>query len=77
MIGFYVALVRDGCKRAFLLGPYDTREAAASNVERAHDAACEVDPFCWFDEAGVLQLEAPNLPPGRLNGIVGLWPQDG
>jgi hypothetical protein len=69
-IGFYAGLVRDGRRKAFLLGPYDTREAAASNVERAHDAACEIDPFCWFDEAGVFCLEAQELPSGRLNGLI-------
>jgi hypothetical protein len=38
-IGYYAGLVRNG-RSALLLGPYESRETAAENVKRAHDAAC-------------------------------------
>lgn len=64
--GFYAGLVR-GKRKAFLLGPFLTKEDADRHVPRAREEAERIDPFCHFDSAGVFELEAARLPSGALN----------
>lgn len=71
-VGFYAGLRRSARQRALLLGPYATREEAGEHVERAHEAAMTIDPFCHFDEAGVFELDWQELPDGVLNSRIGL-----
>lgn len=71
-IGYYAGLRRDG-RKAILLGPYASKAEADANVERARDEAERVDPFCWFDSAGVIEIECAELPVGKLNAHIGLW----
>jgi hypothetical protein len=75
-IGFYVVLIRD--KRvAYLLGPYDFEELASWNADRGWSAAERIDPFCCFDERGIMRVDTcRKLPPGKLNASEGLWPPE-
>jgi hypothetical protein len=70
-VGWYAGLVRYE-RKALLLGPYETRELADANVARAHDAACDIDAFCWFDTPAVFRLEMDELPDGKLNKTAGM-----
>ena len=66
-VGYYAGLNRDGKRRALLVGPFATREAAAAVVDAAHEAAVLLDPFCYFDTPGVFRYATFNsLPAGRL-----------
>lgn len=66
MIGYYAAIIRD-TRTALLLGPYATHQEAAANVERAHDMACKLNGYFWFDVPGVCRIQANKLPLGKLN----------
>lgn len=72
--GFYVT-IRRATKTGFLLGPYPAEEGARTNVDRARDAAVEVDEWAWFDSFGTARVTlGPGrvLPPGLLNARIGL-----
>ncbi|WP_054565872.1 hypothetical protein [Frankia sp. R43] len=74
MEAFYVTVLR-GRATGCLLGPYDTREEAEANVDRANRAARELDPWCGFDAFGVTRVvPRPGrvLPAGYLNQRIGL-----
>jgi hypothetical protein len=72
LVGFYVTVVRDPGPRqkvGWLLGPYDTKEAAECDVVWARNKANEIDPFTAFDVFGVTKLTRPGangLPIGKL-----------
>lgn len=74
--GFYVTMRREtmeGVKVAWLLGPYDTHEAALGLVHTARDLAEKVDPRCAWEAFGTSSItwEAESLagfPKGKLNG---------
>lgn len=68
-VGFYCTMIR-GDKVAWLVGPFDTKEAAEAKVPAARNAAYDVDPRSHFDAFGVTRLERPDdrmLPRGVLN----------
>lgn len=71
---FYVTVRRDS-RTGFLLGPYVTHDEALANVARANAAACEIDPFCGFDDFGTARVvvrEGRTPPSGVLNDHIGL-----
>ncbi len=68
---FYAGLMR-GPRRAFLAGPFPTREDADRWVGKAHEAAERADPWCHFDTPGVFRVPASVCAPGRLNAELGL-----
>ena len=72
MRDYYVSLIRD--KRYILLaGPFATHQQALDMVDRAADAACEVDPTTWFDLRGTCSLPySPSNPNGKLNQRLGV-----
>lgn len=70
---FYAGLKR-GKRRAFLAGPFLTREEANSWVGKAHELAERADPWCHFDIPGVFRVPASITTPGRLNADLGLSP---
>jgi hypothetical protein len=69
---FYVTVIRDPGPRqkvGWLLGPYDTKEGAESDVKWARDKAYSIDPRTHFDAFGVTKLTRPGaagLPVGKL-----------
>lgn len=72
-IGFYAGLLRDGKRKALLLGPYATKAEAEPHVARAHAAACEIDAWCECDAPGVFELQTQGeLPAGVLNRRIGV-----
>lgn len=72
-VGFYVSVI-DGARKGLLLGPYDRHEHAEANVDRARDEAMSVDPWAHFYEFGTCRIEAAELPTGRLNARIYLYP---
>ena len=76
MIAYYVTLIRDDKRVAWLAGPYATHEQALALVDRAWLKACEVDPRCHFDARGTASIDRPSatslaeFPAGRLNGAI-------
>lgn len=70
-VGFYVSVV-DGGRHGYLLGPYDTHEAALANVDRGKAGAHEVDDRAHWYGYGTCKVTAPTLPTGRLNDRLGL-----
>jgi hypothetical protein len=72
--GFYVTVV-NGTRRDVLLGPYDAREDALENVDRASGYVEErfADGGWWaYGTARVAAPEGRTLPVGKLNDIIGL-----
>ena len=72
LTGFYVTVVRDPGPRqkvGWLLGPYNTKEAAEQEVDWAMNKARDIDPWTAFDAFGVTKLTvdgARGLPVGKL-----------
>lgn len=74
MKGYYVTVIR-GKRVGWLLGPFDAHEDALAKVDLARTMACRIDPWCDFDAFGTTRLERPEgriLPPGKLNGLIGV-----
>jgi hypothetical protein len=73
-VGFYVTIKR-GKRSGFLLGPYLSHGDALENVDRARRTAEKIDSWAGFDAFGVALVVAKperSLPPGKLNGRIGL-----
>lgn len=78
--GFYATLrreTRQGTKTAWLLGPFETKEAAEARVTDAARAAEDHDHWCAWDARGVSSIThegatLADLPAGRLNASLGL-----
>ena len=68
-VGFYVTMIRSSKQKAWLLGPFPTKDAAEANVQTARVHMTGMDPFAHFDGFGVARLEKRTgaLPAGRLN----------
>jgi hypothetical protein len=76
-VGFYVTVRKHG-QSGKLLGPYDTHAEALAHVDRAKAKAAEVDPWSHFYEFGTARVSTVRpLPPGLLNGLIGLHPLTG
>ncbi len=71
MIGFYVTM-RRASRTAWLAGPFAEHGEALASVTAAKGAALDLDPRSHWDSFGTARLEAPTLPPGRLNQILGV-----
>lgn len=70
MKGYYVTLRRGG-KAAWLLGPFKVHQRAIDAVPEAYRKACEIDPWCDFDEYGTASIDSDKPhPPGKLNSIL-------
>ncbi len=64
--GYYVTMKRLG-RTAWLLGPYETQEAAADQVCRGRVLASEIDPWADFDAFGTAHL-ASRVTPSTVFG---------
>jgi hypothetical protein len=73
-VGYYVTVRREiagSVKVGWLLGPFETKEAAEARVTEGSRLACEFDPRMHWDAFGVARLEElcedRALPKGVLN----------
>lgn len=74
-LDYYVSL-RRGNRTALLAGPFATHTEALVWVDRAGEAAYEVDRWSWFDPRGTCSLPySENNPIGRLNEKLGIIPR--
>lgn len=70
---YYAGIARGRGQIALLLGPYDTRPEAEANLDRAHLAAMDIDPYCHFDTPLIVMMQADKVPgAGKLNKKIGL-----
>lgn len=70
---YYAGIARGRGQIALLLGPYDTRQEAEANLDRAHLAAMDIDPYCHFDTPLIVMMQATKPPgAGKLNKRIGL-----
>lgn len=73
--GFYVT-IRRGKRTGYLVGPCSTEPQARGFLDKARDAALDIDPFTHFDLFGTTRVTASRLTPGVLNERVGfVWEQ--
>jgi hypothetical protein len=70
MIGFYVSVI-NGKRRALLLGPYPSHDAALADVDLGRKLAERVDPMAGFFAFGTARVENPTLPVGKLESLRG------
>lgn len=75
MKAYYVTLIRDDKRVAWLAGPYATHEQALALVDRAWLKACEVDPRCHLDARGTASITRPtdrlsDFPRGRITHLL-------
>lgn len=68
---YYVTMIR-GERVARLAGPFERHEDALALVERARNAAYEVDPRSHFDLFGTAGVESDTHRPGVLNEKLGV-----
>lgn len=68
---FYAGLT-SGTRRAFLAGPFWSREVADVWVATAHELATNLDPWCHFAAPGVFAVDVPAARSGVLNACLGL-----
>lgn len=70
---YYAGIARGRGQIALLLGPYETKEDAETNLDRAHLAAMEIDPYCHFDTPLIVMMQTTKPPgAGKLNKRIGL-----
>lgn len=75
MKAYYVTLIRDDKRVAWLAGPYATHEQALALVDRAWLKACDVDPWCHFYARGTASITRPtdklsDFPRGRITHLL-------
>lgn len=71
ILDYYVSIIRD-TRKGLLAGPFPTHTEALAMVDRARDAAYEVDPRSWFDLFGTCSLpRSPTNHKGVLNDRLG------
>jgi hypothetical protein len=73
-VGFYVT-VRNGSRKGFLLGPYETHGEALANVDRSRRHVEDHHAYAWgwgFGTAKATAKPGRRLPPGKLNDRIGL-----
>lgn len=68
--GFYVSAI-DGKRRALMLGPFASHEAALARVDACRRKADELDGRAWFWAWGACRLTTEkSLPNGNMNAIM-------
>lgn len=75
MKAFYVTLIRDDKRIAWLAGPYATHEEALALVDRAWAKACDLDSRCHFYARGTTSITRPtdrlsDFPRGRITHLL-------
>ncbi len=71
--GHYYVSARDAGRTALLAGPFVNDHAGAlAMVDRAREAACEINGFAWFWAFGTVRVAQSHAVPGKLNAKLGL-----
>lgn len=65
---FYVTMIRDGRRVAYLAGPFATHDQALGLVDQAKRLATDIDQWACFDAFGTASMpHAASNPIGKLN----------